>query len=187
MSRLAGYVVERFPPVVFVPAIGLLATAAWAPSISHSLSTFAQAVALMTLLVGEFRVWDDLEDRDLDRQRHPGRVMAAGPATPFWCLAAVLFAAAATMLAATPAAVAGLAALHAGMFWAYRRLRPGVTDRVWRYGVLPLKYPAFVVLVSVALGEVSPMAVAVAGGLSYAGACAYEIRSDAPNHVEVVR
>ena len=24
MSRLAAYVVERFPPVVFVPAIGLL-------------------------------------------------------------------------------------------------------------------------------------------------------------------
>jgi len=187
MSRLAGYVVERFPPVVFVPAIGLLATAAWAPSISHSLVALAQALGLMTLLVGEFRVWDDLEDRDLDRQRHPGRVMAAGPATPFWCLAAVLCAAAATMLAARPAAVAGLAALHAGMFWAYRRLRPGVTDRVWRYGVLPLKYPAFVVLVSLALGEVSPVAVAIAGGLSYAGACAYEIRSDAPHHIEVVR
>jgi 4-hydroxybenzoate polyprenyltransferase len=186
MSRLAGYVVERFPPVVFVPAIGLLATAAWAPSISQSLSTLVQAVALMTVLVGEFRVWDDLEDRDLDRQRHPARVMATGPATPFWCLAAVLCAAAATMLAATPAAVAGLAALHAGMFWAYR-LRPGLTDRVWRYGVLPLKYPAFVVLVSLALGEVSPIAVAVAAALSYVGACAYEIRSDAPNHVEVVR
>ena len=50
---------------------------------------------------------------------------------------------------------------------------------MWRYGVLLLKYPAFVVLVSLALGEVSPMAVAVAGGLSYVGACAYEIRSDA--------
>jgi 4-hydroxybenzoate polyprenyltransferase len=187
VSRLPGYVVERFSPVVFVPAIGLLATAAWAPSISHSLVTLAQAVALMTLLVGEFRVWDDLEDRDLDRQRHPDRVMAAGPATPFWCLTAVLGVAAATMLAATPAALAGLTALHAGMFWAYRRLRPGVTDRVWRYGVLPLKYAAFVVLVSRALGEVSPVAVAVAGGLSYVGACAYEIRSDAPNRIEVVR
>lgn len=187
MSRLAGFVVERFPPVVFVPAIGLLATAAWAPSVSRSLVTLAQAVALMTLLVGEFRVWDDLEDRDLDRQRHPHRVMTSGPATPFWCLAAVLCAAAATMLAATPAAVAGLAALHAGMFWAYRRLRPGVSDRAWRYAVLPLKYPAFVVLVSLALGEGSPMAVAVAGVLSYVGACAYEIRSDAPNHIEVVR
>ena len=187
MSRLAEYIVERFPPMVFAPAIGLLATAAWASSISHSLVTLARAVGLMTLLIVEFRVWDDLEDRDLDRQRHPDRVMTAGPATPFWCLAAVLCAAAATMLAATPAGVAGLAALHAGMFWAYRWLRPGVTDRVWRYVVLPLKYPAFVALVSLALGAVSPMAVAVAGGLSYVGACAYEIRRDAPNHSEVVR
>ena len=120
MSRLAGYVAERFPPVVFVPAIGLLATAAWAPSISHSLVTLRAGRRADDVAGRQFRVWDDLEDRDLDRQRHPGRVMAAGPATPFWCLAAVLCAAAATMLAATPAAVAGLAALHAGMFWAYR-------------------------------------------------------------------
>ena len=187
MSRLTAYVGQRFPAAVFVPAVGLLAVAAWAVVETRSLPGLLRSTGLMALLIAEFRVWDDIEDREVDRQRHPERVMTVGTAAPFWGLAGALCAAAAIALAATPLAVAGLATIHGGMLWAYRRIRPRITDRAWRYVVLPLKYPAFVLLVTLALGETSPASAAVAASLSYLGACVYEIRSDRLTHVEVVR
>ena len=186
MSRLLAYGVQRFPPTVFVPAIGLLAAMAWVPA-THSLPALGRSIALMALLVAEFRVWDDLEDRDVDRQRHPERVLTGGAAAPFWWLTAMLCALAVIVLAATPRAWAGLTLLHAGMFWAYRRLRPRIADRVWRYVVLPLKYPAFVLLVTLALGGASPASAAAAVCLTFLGACAYEIRNDRLNHIKVVQ
>jgi len=187
MSRLLAYVAERFPPAVFVPAIGLLAAAAWAPVAPHSLPALLRSTALMVLLVAEFRVWDDLEDRDVDRQRHPERVLTDGSAAPFWYLTGVLCALAVMAVAPTPRAVAGLTLLHASTFWAYRRLRPRIADRAWRYVVLPLKYPAFVLLVTLALGDASPALAAAAVSLTFLGACVYEIRSDRLNHIEVVQ
>ena len=187
MRRLSAYVVQRFPPAVFVPAIGLLAAMAWMPATPHSLPALLRSMALMALLVAEFRVWDDLEDRDVDCQRHPERVLTRGSAAPFWYLAGGLCAAAVIALAATPRAVAGLTLLHASTFWAYRRLRPRIADRAWRYVVLPLKYPAFVLLVTRALGDTSPASAAVAASATFLCACVYEIRSDRLNHIEVVQ
>jgi hypothetical protein len=186
MSRLLAFVVQRFPLAVFVPAIGLLAAVAWVPGATHSLPALFRSIALMALLVAEFRVWDDLEDRDADRARHPDRVLTNGSATPFWYLAGLLCAMAVIALAATPRALAGLMLLHASMLWAYRRLRPRITDHAWRYAVLPLKYPAFVLLVTLALGGASLAALA-AVGVTYLGACVFEIRTGRLNHVEVAQ
>ena len=187
MSRLLAYGAQRFPPAVFVPAIGLLAAVAWIPVATHSLPALLRSSVLMALLVAEFRVWDDLEDRDVDRQRHPERVLTSGSAAPFWYLTAMLCALAVIAVAATPRALAGVTLLHAAMLWAYRRLRRRIADRTWRYVVLPLKYPAFVLLVTLALGGASPASTAAAVSLTFLGACMYEIRSDRPNHIEVVQ
>jgi hypothetical protein len=159
---------------VFLPAILLLAAAAWISAGRLAVPAFAHAIGLITIFVVTFRLWDDLEDCERDRLAHPGRVLPQGPPRVFVVTLAALVIGNFVVLVAEPAAVAGLALLDAAAWWAYRGLRPRVSDAAWRYGVLPVKYPAFVLVTSVALGGPSWAAAVVAAVVTYAAACAYE-------------
>jgi hypothetical protein len=174
MRQILSYVAQRFPLVVFVPAVLLLAGAAWAIAGAQSPLQLAHAGGLIAVLVAQFRLWDDLEDRDLDRLAHPDRILPRGPLGAFFALLAALVTVAFATFTATPPALAGLVVLDAMAWWAYRRLRPHVSDLAWRYGVLPIKYPAFVVLASIRLGSASPAPAAISALATYLCACAYE-------------
>ena len=133
----------------------------------------------------QFRLWDDLEDRDADRaatsrprDRHRSRdavlVLAAFSRSrrdharlrrrrpwPVWPRC-------------TPAC--------SGRIGSGRHLR----DRVWRFGILLLKYPAFVVIAALGSRGVADGRARRRRRLRPMSArCVYEIRSDAANHVEV--
>ena len=132
----------------------------------------AQACVTIALLVLQFRLWDDLEDRDRDRVAHPERVLVRSRPAPFWRVLAGL-AIGNVILASfwSPGAAAGLAILNLAFWAAYRQMRPRVSDRAWCFILLPAKYPAFVWITAGTIG--SPVSERVLPGLMFMWACAY--------------
>ena len=60
MSALLAYRRERFRPAIFVPAIALMvALALWVSGTLPTAQSLVQASVTMTLLVLQFRLWDD--------------------------------------------------------------------------------------------------------------------------------
>jgi len=113
MARpFAAYLAERFRPAVFAPAIARHAgLALWAAEAGPTAARLAGAAGLAALLLLQFRLWDDLEDRDRDRVAHPERVLVLAPPAPFRRALAVLglgnLVVLATAAAATPSASTG--------------------------------------------------------------------------------
>jgi hypothetical protein len=57
---------------------------------------------------------------------------------------------------------------------AYRAIRPWLPDAIWRFPVLLAKYPAFVLLTTMAIGAAPGRRVAIATMVVMSGACLYE-------------
>ena len=175
MRFIPAYVAERFPLGVFAPAIaGLTGAAAWTAG-EPSPATTIRTLVLAILLVAQFRLWDDLEDVDRDRIAHPERVLVRAPAAPFRALLALILVAAALLCAGSPSALVALLVLDTGFCVAYRLVRPAVQDETWRYCVLLLKYPSFVIVLSLAAGSVIARRLAIASAAAYICASAYEL------------
>ena len=64
--------------------------------------------------------------------------------------------------------------LDLGFYGAYRRARGHVPDGLWRFAILLIKYPAFVVVVATALGSPQADRLAAAAVAAYSTACVYE-------------
>ena len=176
MTRLfAAYLAERFRPTVFVPAIALhAALALWAAGAEPTAVRLGAAAGAAALLLLQFRLWDDLEDRDRDRATHPDRVLVAAPPAPFRrALAAIGIGGLVALAARSGTAAAGLAVVDVAFLAAYR-LRDRVPDPCWRFGVLPAKYPLFVALVAVAAGAPRTFRLVPAMAATYAAAIWYE-------------
>ncbi len=181
MTRLfAAYLVERFRPVVFLPAIALqLLLALGAVGAAPTPARLVPAAALATLLLLQFRLWDDLEDRHRDRVTHPERILVCASPAPFRRALAAIGLGNLVLCAAAPSAgaLAGLVLLDAAFAAAYR-LRTRVSDHVWRFRVLLLKYPIFVGLIATTSGDPRPFHLALAMALMYAAACGHEAYHD---------
>ncbi len=172
------YWTERFAPGLFVPAAAGIALAAQAGSgVSGRSWTIASLLAL--LLLAQFRLWDDLADRERDRDAHPDRLLVRTTRIgPFIATCAGLALVNVILLAAWRGAfaAAGLLILDVAAL-AYYTWRPGHRTAVSDL-LLLAKYPMFVVLL--ASPATRPLAhVAVAAVAIYAAACAFEIRHDA--------
>ena len=178
MTRLfAAYLGERFRTAVFVPATALhLLLALWASGAAPTAARLLPAASLASLLLLQFRLWDDLEDRDRDGRTHPERVLVVASPAPFRLALVAIGLANLAALAAAPSALAptGLVALDVSFAAAYR-LRGKVSDGVWRFGVLLLKYPIFVALLAATAGTPPAFRLAVAMAVMYAAAASYEI------------
>jgi 4-hydroxybenzoate polyprenyltransferase len=178
MTRtFAAYVLERFRPAVFLPAIlGLAACATAAGSVAPTRPAVTRAVVLTGILVAQFRLWDDLEDRERDARTHPDRVLVRSAAQPFWVVWTVLFSAGALLLGGKdrPWPLLAYGLLVAAMFLAYRQLRAVVSERLWSEWLLLAKYPAFVVIIALAIGRPSPVRVGIAAAMAFTAAHLYE-------------
>ena len=174
MNAVAAYIIERFPPSVFGPATLLLTAAAlWASTAPLGVDSLL-AWLLGLLMIAQFRVWDDLEDVDRDRTRHPQRVIVNAPPRPFHILVLLLASGAGLLCLRHPRALIALAALDIVFWLAYRHLRAVIPDGAWRNGVLLLKYPAFVAVISLTRGGVDVPRLLAAMMAAYASAYAYE-------------
>ena len=181
IAVIAAYLRERFKPGIFGPAAAVHAAAAlWVTGRSPAVATSALALGLAVALLLQFRLWDDLEDRELDRQRGPARVLTRSDPAPFRRICVLLTIVNLLLIAVARfrAAVLGLGCLDLFFLMAYRQLRPKLPDRIWRFQVLLLKYPVFVGLVAAALAPLRPLRLMSAAAVVYAFACAYEVLHD---------
>jgi len=121
-------------------------------------------------LVAQFRVWDDLEDREHDGALHPDRVLSeAATLLPFWGLLTTLVLLNCFLLAfALSAAAAFLAVCVGYLAWYRLRTRRG-------YHLLLLKYPALVTVLALQQGATPHALVLV---LIYLTFCIYEVLHD---------
>ena len=72
---MLAYWRERLPLRTFGPAAAAIACPTQLAGFRGA-GAFALDTALAWLLLAQFRLWDDLVDRDADRKRHPHRVLA---------------------------------------------------------------------------------------------------------------
>jgi hypothetical protein len=180
-DMLTAYLGERFKPRIFGPAAVVhTAAAVWAVGGGVEAIAVAATLGLAVVLLLQFRLWDDLQDLERDRCLHPERVLVRANPAPFRFACALL--ASANIALLVIAGSRGGAQILAGLdlfFWlAYGPLRPRFSDRIWRFQILLLKYPAFVCLLATALGasiRIRPLVAAVA---VYLCACAYEALHD---------
>jgi hypothetical protein len=99
------------------------------------------------VLIAQFRLWDDLADREHDSVHHATRVLSRSQAIPWFWIAFVLLALLAAAIAALRSGLAalqiylGLIVLLAVVYHVRVRL-----PRLIRVQLVLLKYPAFVVL-----------------------------------------
>jgi hypothetical protein len=152
----------------------LLGSLAELPAILIDLGVRA---VLAATLVAQFRLWDDLADRERDRREHPDRILPrATSLVPFHVLLAAAFAANVGLLVAFRPVwtVVLFLALNAVLLAWYGRLRGWVNRPRVHSLVLLLKYPAFVVL----LAGVATLRLLAAAALVYLILCVYEFLHD---------
>ena len=176
-----AYLGERFKPALFGPAaVVLTAAAAWASGTGTGAASLAVMFGLALILLLQFRLWDDLEDREHDQRRHPARVLARANPAPFRRTCALLASTNILLLVAagSPAAALGVVCLDLFFWIAYGPLRPRLPDRIWRFQILLLKYPAFVAVLAAAFGSPIRMRLFTSVATVYLCACAYEALHD---------
>jgi hypothetical protein len=177
---LIAYLRERFRLKVFGPAATMLAAAAlWATGLRPTAASVALALGVGVGLLLQFRLWDDLEDLERDRVRHPERVLVGANPVQFQLIGIILAGANVLILAVlSPIAALGLVGLDISFLIAYTTLRRWLSDRVWRFHVLLLKYPVFVCLIAAPVGRVLPWRLLAASCVVYVCACTYETLHD---------
>jgi hypothetical protein len=175
---MLSYWVERLRPSITLPLAVLIA-------IGAGTSVGIPDVTLAFLLTAQFRLWDDLEDRERDREFHPDRVIPqAASLFPF--------AAACAGLGALNLGLAALLSGSAAVFTlllldmsaaAYYTLRPGERTRSSDL-ILLAKYPAFVLQLS--HGSPASAWFVCAGACAiYAVVCAFEVWHDGTGPLRV--
>lgn len=185
LEFIVAYLRERARLRLFAPLAVLLALAGhWmVPASPTSLGalTFASVQALSLVLA--FRIWDDLEDRDLDRVRRPTRVMAVTrTTTPFYVLGLALSSAVVLSLVTEPSALRRLGSLSIATavlsIWYGVRPSDG-SQRVATEHVLSIKYPLFAYAVAPELpSDVVTLRSAIILGALYVLICVYEYVDD---------
>jgi hypothetical protein len=171
-----AYWIERFRPAVFLPAALSIALAAHSTA-EIDLSRLVTDTIAAILLLAQFRLWDDLADRDRDRQSHPARVIARAPRISPFVVTCVALAVANAILAAARGGD-GVAAFllltaAAAAWYRWRPLRRTAGSDL----ALLAKYPAFVLVIAAGLS--APLSHAVPTAMAiYAAAVAVEIWHD---------
>jgi len=176
----AAYLRTRLPPSRFGPLAIALVLASFAGCPVPSRGTLLRQLLLAASLILQFRIWDDLADRERDRQRHPDRLLAAtGRLGPFHALWGAAAAASVALLAAGPwpawrLLAWGFLGLALGVWYAAGRWR--WSQPVLHYHVVLAKYPVFVYLLG---GETARSLPRLLAALSvYLALCAYEVLHD---------
>jgi 4-hydroxybenzoate polyprenyltransferase len=188
IELVRGYFVERYRAPFFVP-LAILLYFAGALALGASIAPWRSinGVAVAYALVLAFRIRDDIADREVDRQRHPGRItVAVDDVTPLASIVYWTLGFAAALVAVSPARLSGLLVLAATVllvFGWYRwrdALRP---SRVVNAAVVLLKYPAIAFLAAIAGTSAAPSRIPVVGLTAiYLVACIYERLHDRGVH-----
>ena len=184
-ETLLAYLRERMRPSVFVPLALACAFTGWllAPGLAFDASAFFLAALHAFVLSLAFRVWDDLEDRNADRIRHPHRVMARSTRTaPFLWLVALLAVVGLTSFLQLndplPRAIAIATAAGALTIW-YSARRSENWNHVAGEHIVLTKYPAIAFATAPTIPDASSfIRTSVLLAALYAVICIYEYIDD---------
>lgn len=179
------YWTQRYPTRVYLP-LAVLILVAGAVGLGAPVTPWSAAsgVVIAYTLVLLFRVWDDLADRHVDRERHPERVMVqARDTSAFVGLIVALALIAVTLVALREswdidlAALTLLALALAGWYALRVRLAAGPLANAH---VILLKYPAIAFIASPPASSVRPAAIPLLAALGalYLGLCIHELLDD---------
>jgi hypothetical protein len=172
--QLAAYRSERLP-IVTVGAVSLALAAAVQARRPIDPVAFCIDLILAATLFAQFRIWDDIADRDPDRLAHPGRVLVRAPSiAPFATLCAALAVVTAILLIARGAApgallIYGATIASLAVWYSARGSRTVASDHV-----ILAKYPAFASIIAASRGREDGMASLLSIAAVYLGACVYE-------------
>lgn len=151
-KAIGQYLCTRFPVMQFVPLSVFIAAAGLAPAPPGSLSEWVLAAALALILILQFRLWDDIADRERDRALNPGRVLCqAHDIKPFLVTAMVLSVLCGVLLAwyHDQSARNAVYLLLCTMLFVWYRLRPALKEQGLLNSILVLfKYPVIAWLIS---------------------------------------
>jgi len=184
LELIVAYVRQRARLRLFVPLSILLALAGRWMVASTDVSIGAIAIAALEALglALAFRIWDDVEDRDADRIRHPDRVMATASTTaPFYALGLVCSSAAILPLISGPSALRRLGALSlaAAMLSIWYGFRSRDRSHALEEHVLTIKYPLIAYAVAPELPvDVLTLRIAAILIVLYVFICVYEYAED---------
>ena len=172
LDGLGAWRDTRLPMPRYLPLAALLA---WGASLGNTagLAHAAADVLLALSLVTQFRLWDDLVDRDHDRQQQPDRILArAVDCVPFGVAAWMLGLGNALTLLWLHGERACLSFLllnlMAALWYRWHRARA-----LAHALVLHLKYPAFVLLIAAPVTRHASLT--LAAGIVYAAVLAFEL------------
>jgi hypothetical protein len=168
---------ERLPLRMFGPVAAAIACPAQVPAF-RGLGAFATDSAIAWLLLAQFRLWDDLADRDRDRKRHPHRVLARTTHAGRYVLLCVALAFVNTLVLSFRDGAALTLPLLAGLTLvlavAYMQRDRSTTVDLLRL----VKYPVFVLLIA-SSHAAGPALAAYAGAIAaFLGAVTYEVWHD---------
>jgi 4-hydroxybenzoate polyprenyltransferase len=179
-SLAVAYVRTRLPAARFGPLALALVLASLAGEPIPGPGALLRRLVLAASLILQFRIWDDLADRERDRQRHPDRILpAARGLEPFHALWGGASALTVGLLATGPwparrLAVYGALGLGLGAWYLAGRAR--WTQPVLHYHVVLAKYPVFVYLLG---GDTArPLPRLLAALAVYLALCAWEVIHD---------
>lgn len=181
MNELLKYRKERFPFGIFLPLGIFLCVASWAAGTPQTVAELPWDLLLSLSLVFQFRLLDDLADRQRDRRDNPQRVLSrtTAPEEFVGWLAVVFVANCAALMWLKPLPRLGVfLCLTLTMFGCYRAARRWPRTFVSNYHIVLLKYPVFVYVLSPTDwgGGLIPLCYAMTA--VYLCFCAYEVLHD---------
>ena len=174
---MLAYLRERLPLRTFGPVAAAIALPSQFP-VFRGLGVAAIDAAIGWLLLAQFRLWDDIVDRERDRERHPQRVLARTAHIGGYigvCGALATFNALVLRFRERPdVTLPLLAALTLALAVGYTQ-----PERSRGLGLLRLaKYPVFVLLVAIGRPEGATTAGVSAAIVAFVTAFTYEVWHD---------
>ncbi len=177
MNNLLEYRRERLPLKLVLTVAFLLTMTGALVSGSANRVKLALDFMLAVLLVSQFRLWDDLQDVDADRVRHPDRVLCRQSSLRQFRLAVAIMCLVncAAVLASKSLTTAIVFAASNMVFYIwYNVLRSFF--RTWMSSIFVLtKYPAFLFVMVDGRELRDKTSLAVAMIVVFAAACIYEV------------
>lgn len=183
IDELRRYRRSRVPAATCVPLVVFLCAAAGTAGRPADAVGLAWTAVLACSLIIQFRLWDDLSDRERDRRQHPKRVLPqARSLNPFRALLAAAFGSNFLLIAARPASaqkVAVFLLLNTGLLgWYAWRRRCGAAPTLAGAHMVLAKYPVFVYLLSAGSPGALAGRLGLAMGTVYLSFCVYEMLHD---------
>jgi 4-hydroxybenzoate polyprenyltransferase len=185
LELVGAYLRQRARLRLLVPLSTLLALAGWLFIPASTASPTELMIAALAALgfILSFRIWDDIEDRDIDRERHPDRVLPSAPTTtPFYAVGLSLAALSTIPLISSPFALRRVAAVSLAAallsIW-YGARSPERRFHAFGEHVLAIKYPLIAYAVAPGLpADIVTPRVGILLSVLYLLICVYEYTED---------